>query len=853
MKNRAFLKVLCLTLTAGLLASCMGMEESDLSSLSVPEMKTFEVNDNGSLVFELTATVDKSATGRIAFCGFYYGKKKDMSDAERIECKMTGNTFATDLTLREYGGTFYACSYISNGLGSSEICSDPRTISVGDLEDYVSFEAPVVLSYDKTQAEVQIKYVAEEGVEVSEYGVCYGKSNDLDINDGTVKAYSDKAVIEGLKTGESYYMCAYLKDGLSVTYGKSVPLAVYGVPEVETYPDPEVESSSAVLCGEIVSTCGKEVTECGFLWCDGTVETLSIDKNTKIKCDSELARFSASLDELSPNRTYSFCAYAVNAEGVAYGHVVRFTTGMALPEHGDPSVKDITSSSAVVAGNVLSDGGEAASERGFCWGLDKTVCNKVVCTESDFAYTLTGLKRNTTYYVKSYSTNSKGTSGSDIVEFRTLAELPVVETSDVTDITDMSAVCGGKIVDDGGSEIISRGVVWSTDPDPTVAHSNKIDDATEGESFISSISGLLYSTKYYVRAYAVNSIGTSYGETREFQTSDLDWSKVTDLSSSGTANCYIVSKSGSYKIPAVKGNSSESVGTVKSVEVLWESFGTSTAPKAGDLVKSVSYSNGTITFQTSDTFKEGNAVIAARGSYDEILWSWHIWMTDEPSACSYRNVDKLVMDRNLGATSATPGDVGALGLLYQWGRKDPFLGSSSISSNVEAKSTITWPSPVSSSSSRGTIAYAVEHPTTFITYNSSNYDWYYTGSSTTDNTRWQSKKTIYDPCPAGWRVPDGGDNGIWAKAGFDDQDYDDSDEGMLFGSGISSPSSWYPASGYRSSSDGDLYNVGNYGVYWSVTPYGYNAYGLTFTSNGGVYPSNSDYRAYGHSVRCLQE
>ena len=106
MKNSAFLKVLCLALAAGLLASCMGMEESDPSSLSVPEMKTFEVKDNGSLVFELTATVDKSATGRIASCGFYYGKKKDMSDAERIECKMTGNTFAADLTLREYGETF---------------------------------------------------------------------------------------------------------------------------------------------------------------------------------------------------------------------------------------------------------------------------------------------------------------------------------------------------------------------------------------------------------------------------------------------------------------------------------------------------------------------------------------------------------------------------------------------------------------------------------------------------------------------------------------------------------------------------------------------------------------------------
>lgn len=212
------------------------------------------------------------------------------------------------------------------------------------------------------------------------------------------------------------------------------------------------------------------------------------------------------------------------------------------------------------------------------------------------------------------------------------------------------------------------------------------------------------------------------------------------------------------------------------------------------------------------------------------------------------------MDRNLGATSATPSEAGALGLLYQWGRKDPFLGSSSISRSVEAKSTISWPSPVSSSSSRGTIGYAVEHPTTFITLNDSNYDWYYTGSSSTDNTRWQSEKTIYDPCPAGWRVPDGDSNGVWNKAGFDDQGYDSSNEGMLFGLGISSPATWYPASGFRYYYDGSLSSVGDFGHYWSVTPDGLDAYYLYFYYNDYVHPTSSYYRrANGQSVRCLQE
>ena len=379
-----------------------------------------------------------------------------------------------------------------------------------------------------------------------------------------------------------------------------------------------------------------------------------------------------------------------------------------------------------------------------------------------------------------------------------------------------------------------------------------------GQEFIAEISLSEEGEKKHVCAYL--SVGTDHVEICSEVKMIVAGEVVSGPEEGGgaviqgaTANCYIVSKSGSYKFPAVKGNSSESVGQVKSVEVLWESFGTSTAPNVGDLIKSVSYKDGYVTYQTADTFKEGNAVIAVRGTYDEILWSWHIWLTDEPGKCVYANNAGTMMDRNLGATSATPGDVGALGLLYQWGRKDPFLGSSSISDEVEAKSTIAWPSPETSSSSHGAISYSIENPTTFIAANDNNYDWYYSSDSSTDNTRWKSNKTIYDPCPAGWRVPDGGGNGVWNKAGFDDQSYDSSDEGMLFGSGISSPETWYPAAGYRYLGNGALYGVAGDGYCWCASPYNNSAYGLCFGSSGHVYPSYNDARAFALSVRCLQE
>ena len=325
--------------------------------------------------------------------------------------------------------------------------------------------------------------------------------------------------------------------------------------------------------------------------------------------------------------------------------------------------------------------------------------------------------------------------------------------------------------------------------------------------------------------------------------------ECTNLSKYGTANSYIVSKEGDYKFKAVKGNTTESVGTVASVAVLWEGFGTATAPKVGDLVKDVTCSNGYIQFSTADTYKEGNALIAAKNSSGEILWSWHIWLTDQPQEQVYANGAGTLMDRNLGATSATPGDVCAYGLFYQWGRKDPFRGASTVTGTSKAATTGSWPSPVSSNSTRGTIEYSIKNPMTFITGNSTNHDWSYVGW---DDSRWKSDKTMYDPCPPGWRVPEGGKNGVWDKADFSAY-FDNANKGMTFGSSYSTPSAWYPAAGACVDSDGSFINVGLCGYQWSVTPAQNLAYMMSLENTGSVYQYDYLNRAYGLSIRCKKD
>ena len=498
--------------------------------------------------------------------------------------------------------------------------------------------------------------------------------------------------------------------------------------------------------------------------------------------------------------------------------------------------------------------------------------------QQNFTITLTNLKYGTKYnYCMVSEIKSEKTHG-DVLDFTTtdvtLSELSVVPSGFKAEVS--GSVTGLSEEDKEYIKYIKVGVLYSSESGKVENGEGKKVEATEisaGGEFSILLSDLTIETKYSYCGYVYQGGSYTYGTPAEFTTLkhpyelsyDLNMASATDLSSSGSANCYIISESGLYKYKAVKGNSNESVGSIASASILWETFGTDAAPMPSDLIGGFCYKDGYIAFQTANTFKEGNAVIAAKDASGTILWSWHIWLTDKPQGQVYYNNAGTMMDRNLGATSATPGDVGALGLLYQWGRKDPFLGSSSIhyDSMAEAKSTITGPSAVESTSTNGTIEYASANPTTFITGNSDNHDWYYTGNSSTDNTRWtesDKSKSIYDPCPQGWRVPDGGRNGVWSTAlgssiYFKDESlYSSTNEGINFPGKFGSASTiWYPASGCRGNRDGSLSSVGYDGCYCSASPRPSSAYILLIYSPGYVDPSNSNYRAVGNSVRCLQE
>lgn len=328
----------------------------------------------------------------------------------------------------------------------------------------------------------------------------------------------------------------------------------------------------------------------------------------------------------------------------------------------------------------------------------------------------------------------------------------------------------------------------------------------------------------------------------------LTYVDIIDLSSTGTANCYIVSESGKYKFNAsVRGNSSESIGEAVSAEVLWESFGTDVTPSVGDIVRSVTYKEGYIEFETPTELAEGNAVVAAKDASGTILWSWHIWVTDQPQEHIYPDDVGTIMDRNLGATSVTPGDVRALGLLYQWGRKDPFIGIGTIGEQEPAKITIDG-HEIGSEFGLDELTESINYPSKFIYNGEESYNWM---DNKDYKSLWghESTKNIYDPCPTGYRVPS---IEFWQNSviALNDYSFDNIFDGFYYSYG--SGKAWYPSIVYRSW-DGS-FSYTSRGSYWSCTPssgnFSYKAATLKFDDTIRVFYEN---RGSARAIRCVKE
>ena len=383
---------------------------------------------------------------------------------------------------------------------------------------------------------------------------------------------------------------------------------------------------------------------------------------------------------------------------------------------------------------------------------------------------------------------------------------------------------------------------------------------------------------------------------------------ITNLSREGIANCYIVQAQGIYMIKADNQfNLGEGLPVPPKITpvkagLIWQS--------EKGLIKNVELIDEEegkfIKFEVNKA--EGNVLLAAYNAKDEIEWSWHIWMPKEAPYSFETETGYEVMNMNLGALDNVAGSPSSYGLLYQWGRKDPFPAAGELTGDVNTLSAhmydmdnneVLLKNSSWTDTENNTLAYSISNPTVVLSNYSqyfTNRDWLKTGSG--DDSLWgnpkgfqrdettndylnKGVKTCYDPSPLGWRVPpvdvfsnfttNGGYSWDFADFNIADingdrvLDLDDYNYGWHF---YVNPNSalYFPAASRFDGSYAMLMGsmTGLWGNYWSNSPSD-NMVGGGFCSlafqvkdqNGGemitVSPSAASSRADAFSIRCVRD
>ncbi len=427
--------------------------------------------------------------------------------------------FVSNITGLTGGTLYYVRAYATNSAGTA----------YGNQVSFTTLTLPTVTTDNvtnitQTTATSGGNVTSNGGSTVTARGVCWSTSASPTIsNSHTTDGIGTGAFVSnitGLTGSTLYYVRAYATNSAGTAYGNQVSFTTLTLPVVTTSTVTNITQTAATSGGNVTSNGGTAVTARGVCW--STTDDPVISSCDHTTDGSGTGSFVSNITGLTGGTLYYLRAYATNSVGTAYGNEESFTT-LTLPTVTTDTVTSITQTTATSGGNITSDGGSTVTERGVCWSTSQnpTIANNYTTDGSGigaFVSDVAGLTDGTLYYIRAYATNAFGTVYGNQRSFTTLkSTLARVTTNTVTNINSNTATCGGDVTSDGGTTVTARGVCWSTTQNPTISNPHTKDGSGTGK-FTSYITGLNSHTFYYVRAYAININGVTYGNQQTFLT-----------------------------------------------------------------------------------------------------------------------------------------------------------------------------------------------------------------------------------------------------------------------------------------------------------------------------------------------
>ncbi len=492
------------------------------------------------------------------------------------------------------------------------------------------------------------------------------------------------------------------------------------------------------------------------------------------------------------------------------------------PDINTAPVTGIRTFQAESGGAFETDYGKPVTAKGVCWSTEKDPSVEDDCTNDGqgldaFTSVMDGLEPDQTYYVRAYATNEAGTIYGGQRTFTTQDGRPIIFI-ELESKTAFSIRVKGDIVSEiETAQITSYGVCYDEEPNPDRNSECVSHDGETGSYFI-ELDGLAAGISYYVYAYAVNEIGTGSSELIEISTRDgipvLKTIQPFDIWGNSARTGGEVTDDGGAEIIErgvcyVEGNGE---------------------PGLSDCC--VNAGTGTGSFQVLLEELEANQQYIVRayaktdagtgwGQAQEFTTLWPRDTDTEVVEVTNPVTGQVWMDRNLGASRAATSstDEQAFGDFYQWGRGADGHQKRNSSTTGNLSSTD-----------------QPNHGNFILSNSDANWDW----RNPQNDNLWHGVNGINNPCPAGYRLPTEAE---WQE---ERQSWASNDASGAFASPLK-----LPMAGYRNYSSGSLFDVGSYGNYWSSSVSGSYARALYFNSSFAA--MDSSYRAFGDSVRCLED
>lgn len=478
----------------------------------VPIVNTKEVTAIGMYSATFSGDVIWGGASPVTSRGICWGITHDPvpTAGNYVSCGTGTGSFNASVTNLMPNTIYYVRAYATNSYGTN----------FGIEVTFITqSEVATLEATDLTQTSARCNgYIPEDNsAQITERGLCWSNHHDPSLEDNRIECGSGTGnfseVVTGLTANHTYYVRAYSMSGRILTYGNEISfLTRANLPKVNT----QIVGywlDFGRIGGTVMVDDQSEVTERGVCWSTSPTPTLAENYQAE---GAGTGSFELQIENLDQNTKYYVRAYATNREGIAYGNEVTFTT------FSQPTVTTLdavvhSDVAATIGGQVVSEGSHEVTERGVFWSRSSYAIygDKIVCGSGsgDFSTDISGLSAHTTYYYCSYAYSAVGIVYGEVKSFVTMG-VPTVETLEVTDITLQSAKVIGMVTDDGGAAVMECGICWSntqTEPDIYGPH-----ESASGNPFTVEITSLEIGSYYYVRAYAINQFGISYGNTITF-------------------------------------------------------------------------------------------------------------------------------------------------------------------------------------------------------------------------------------------------------------------------------------------------------------------------------------------------